>query len=71
MKEYTIVIENAGHNYSAYVLDFDGCTTTGATIEEVVANMREAIESHFVMMLEAGEAVPEPIEFVGTAKVAV
>ena len=71
MKEYTIVIENAGPNYSAYVLDFDGCTTTGATVEEVVANMREAIESHIVMMLEAGETVPEPIEFVGTVKVAV
>ena len=71
MREYTIVIENAGPNYSAYVLDFDGCTTTGATIEEVVANMRDAIESHLELMLEAGEAIPEPIEFIGTAKVAV
>ena len=43
MNEYTIVIEDAGSNFTAYVLDFDGCISTGTTIEEVTANMREAI----------------------------
>ena len=71
MREYTIVIEDAGPNLSAYVLDFDGCTTTGRTVEEVVKNMREAIESHLELMIEAGEAVPEPLDVVGTAKIAV
>lgn len=71
MREYTIVIENAGSNLSAYVLDFDGCATTGDTVEEVVANMREAIEDHIELMIESGEAVPEPIQFVTTAKIVV
>jgi predicted RNase H-like HicB family nuclease len=29
MTEYTIVIENAGSNFSAYVLGLDGCIATG------------------------------------------
>lgn len=71
LREYTIVIEDAGPNLSAYVLDFDGCTTTGKTIDEVVENMKEAIESHIELMIEAGEAIPEPLDLVGTAKIAV
>ena len=71
MREYTIIIEDADPNLSAYVLDFDGCTTTGKTIEEVVNTMREAIESHLELIIEAGEANPEPFDLVGTAKIAV
>lgn len=71
MREYTIVIEDAGSNLSAYVLDFDGCVTTGDTVEEIIANMHEAIEGHIELMVESGEAVPEPIRFVATAKIAV
>ncbi len=71
MREYTIVIEDAGSNLSAYVLDFDGCTTTGRTIDEVVKNMKVAIESHLELMIEAGEAIPEPLDVVGTARIAV
>jgi predicted RNase H-like HicB family nuclease len=71
MNEYTIVIEDAGSNYAAYVLDFDGCISTGATVEEVTANMREAIASHIEVMIEHGEDVPEPLRFVTTAKIAV
>jgi predicted RNase H-like HicB family nuclease len=71
MREYTIVIEDAGSNLSAYVLDFDGCTTTGKTVEEIMVNMREAIESHIELMVEAGESIPEPLDLVGTPKIAV
>ena len=71
MREYIIVIEDAGPNLSAYVLDFDGCTTTGKTVEEVMSNMREAIESHIELMVESGEPIPEPLDVVGTTKIAV
>ncbi len=71
MNEYTIVIEDAGSNFAAYVLDFDGCISTGATIEEVTANMREAIAAHIEVMIEHGEDVPEPMPFVMTKKIAV
>jgi predicted RNase H-like HicB family nuclease len=71
LREYTIVIEDAGTNLSAYVLDFDGCTTTGNTVEEVIENMREALETHIELMVDAGEPVPEPLDLIGTTKIAV
>lgn len=43
---YAIVIEAAGTNYSAYVLDLPGCVATGATVEEAEQAIREAIELH-------------------------
>ena len=58
MTGYTVIIENAGGNYSAYVPDLPGCVTTGPTIEETLANMREAIEFHLEGMREDGEPIP-------------
>jgi predicted RNase H-like HicB family nuclease len=46
MKECTIVIESGANNFSANVLDFDGCVATGRTTEEVTQTMRSAIEAH-------------------------
>ena len=71
MSDYTIVIEDAGRNLSAYVLDFDGCNAWGKTIKEVTKNLREAIESHIELMVEAGETIPEPLDLVGTERFAV
>ena len=58
--KYAVVIEKATANYSAYVPDLRGCVATGATIEEVEAEIREAIAFHIEGMLEDGLAVPEP-----------
>lgn len=52
---YAIVIEKAENNYSAYVLDLPGCVATGATLEEVEDEIREAIEFHIEGMREDGE----------------
>jgi len=41
-----IVTEDAGPNFSAYVLGLDGCIATGQSVEEVEDNMRDAIEFH-------------------------
>ncbi len=46
MTEYTIVIEDAGSNFSAYGLGLDGCIATGRTVEVVENNIRDAIELH-------------------------
>ena len=43
---YAIVIERAGNNFGAYVPDLPGCVSTGYTVAEVEANIREAIEVH-------------------------
>ena len=60
MIKYAIVIEQGGHNMSAYVPDLPGCVTTGRTQEEVERNIREAIELHLEGLREDGEPIPEP-----------
>ncbi len=57
---YAIVIEKANGNYSAYVPDLPGCVATGATVEEVEDQIREAIAFHLDGMREDGLPVPPP-----------
>ena len=67
---YAIVVEKAGGNFSAYVPDLPGCIATGATIEEVESQIREAIEFHLDGMREDGTPIPQPVsrvEYVDTA----
>lgn len=58
--QYTILIERSPRNFSAYAPDLPGCVATGATMEEVVREMRSAIALHIESLREHGERVPEP-----------
>ena len=67
---YAVVIEKAEGNYSAYVPDLPGCVATGATVEEVESQIREAIEFHLDGMREDGVVIPAPasrVEYVDIA----
>ena len=57
---YAIVIEKAEGNYSSYVPDLPGCVATGSSIEEVEAQIREAIEFHLDGLREDGASIPDP-----------
>lgn len=57
---YTIVIEKAPNNYAAYVPDLPGCVAIGATREETVSEMRQAIEFHIESLRDHGDPIPEP-----------
>ncbi len=57
---YTVIIEKAENNYSAYVPDLPGCVAVGETIEEVKELIAEAIEFHIEGMLEDGLPIPQP-----------
>jgi predicted RNase H-like HicB family nuclease len=57
---YAIVIEKAESNYSAYVPDLPGCVATGTTIQEVEAQIREAVAFHIDGLREDGAIVPAP-----------
>jgi predicted RNase H-like HicB family nuclease len=57
---YAVVIEKAENNYSAYVPDLQGCVATGATVEEIESEIREAIAFHLEGMREDGLPVPYP-----------
>lgn len=60
MTKYLVVIEKADADFSVYVPDVPGCVSTGKTIEEAKANIKEALLSHFAEMKEDGEPIPEP-----------
>jgi predicted RNase H-like HicB family nuclease len=58
--KYAVVIEKAEGNYSAYVPDLPGCVATGATIQGVESEIREAIAFHIEGMRGDGLPIPEP-----------
>ena len=55
---YAVVIEKADGNYSAYVPDLPGCVATGATVEDVEAEIRAAIRFHIDGLKVDGLEVP-------------
>jgi predicted RNase H-like HicB family nuclease len=57
---YAIVIEKSENNYSAYVPDLPGCVATGATIQEVELQIRDAIAFHIEGLRADGGVVPLP-----------
>lgn len=60
MKEYTVIFEWTGNNYSAYVPDLPGCISTGKTLEDSERNIREAISLYIETLKEDGKPIPEP-----------
>lgn len=67
---YAVVIERANENFSAYIPDLPGCVSTGDTVEETEANIREAIALHLQGMHEDGITIPEPTSVVDYVTVA-
>jgi predicted RNase H-like HicB family nuclease len=59
---YPIVIEPGDdeHAFGVIVPDLEGCFSAGDTLEEALANAREAIELHLQALLDDGVAPPEP-----------
>ena len=57
---YGVVIEKADGNYSGYVPDLPGCVATGATVEQVEHELRDAIRFHVEGLKEDGLPVPAP-----------
>ena len=62
---YVVVLEQTSRNYSAYVPDLPGCVATGASIEETVTDIREAMTLHVEAMRREGEPVPAPTTRLG------
>ena len=60
MTRYLILIEPSETGFSAYSPDIPGCASTGRTLAEVEANMREAVEGHLEELRHSGLPIPEP-----------
>ena len=46
MKVLKATIESLDNNYSAYIEDIDGIVATGSTIEEIKANLLDALDDY-------------------------
>jgi len=55
------ILDESGVYYHASVLEFDGCQSTGDTLEEAHAGLIEAMEGWIETKLENGYAIPAPI----------
>ena len=60
MKEYAVIYEWTGNNYSAYVPDLPGCVATGDTVAAVESEIRDAIRFHIDGLKADGSVVPQP-----------
>ncbi len=48
----SIVVEKDEHGYYAYCPELEGCQTQGDTLEEVMSNVKEAIELYLETLSE-------------------
>ncbi|HJS49814.1 MAG TPA: type II toxin-antitoxin system HicB family antitoxin [Gaiellaceae bacterium] len=61
-ENYLILVEGGPPtNYSAWSPDVLGCVATGDTIEECVAQMKEALAFHLEGLAEDGDPIPVPL----------
>lgn len=60
METYLVVIGKTATGYSAHAPDVLGCAGVGKSIEEVLANIAEALEFHFEGLAEDEDPIPEP-----------
>lgn len=59
--KYLYIIERANDgSYSAYVPDLPGCTTSGASEDEVRVSIKNAVNTYIDALRETGQAVPSP-----------
>ncbi len=58
-REYLIVYEKGGNNWSAFSPDIPGCGSLGDTLDDTRANMRDAMEVYLSETAKFGEPVPD------------
>ena len=58
MEKYVVVIEKSETAFSAFSPDAPGCITTGKTVEDTIANMRQALAVYIEAIVEEGQDLP-------------
>ncbi len=56
----SVVIEKDKAGYYAFCPELQGCYTQGDTYEEVLDNIKDAIQLHVADRIEGGEEIPQP-----------
>ena len=61
MKTYLAIFEQAPDGgWGAYIPDLPGCASWGATRDDLIRNVKEAIEGHIEALAGDGDPVPSP-----------
>ncbi|MCA9909374.1 MAG: type II toxin-antitoxin system HicB family antitoxin [Anaerolineae bacterium] len=59
MRQVVLIPDNDAGGYTVVVPSLPGCISEGDTIDEALANIREAIDLYIEDLLADGEPVPE------------
>jgi len=59
-RKYLVVYGKTANNFSGCAPDILGCGSVGDSLEEMRANMIEALESHVALTVEDGIDIPQP-----------
>ncbi len=57
-KQYPVVYEWTGKNFSGYAPDVPGCMATGKTLDVMRSMLKGALESHLQWMKDEGDPIP-------------
>lgn len=61
MRHYVAVVhKDADSDFGVSFPDFPGCVTAGSTLAEAASMAVEALIGHVDLMIDEGEALPEP-----------
>lgn len=58
-RKYLVVFYRMSDNFAGHAPDVPGCFSVGNTLEEMSANMTEALEFHLEGLAEEGLTIPE------------
>lgn len=59
---YPAIIERGAGGFGAFFPDLAGCTSAGSTLQEAARNAEEALQAHFELSAERGDAPSLPSE---------
>ncbi len=59
-RRYLVIYETGPTNLSGFAPDVPGCASTGHSLEEMRANLREALEFHLEGLALDGQPPPQP-----------
>jgi predicted RNase H-like HicB family nuclease len=59
MRQVILIPDLEAGGYTVEVPSLPGCVSEGDTVEEALANIKEAIDLHIESMIAHGEDVPE------------
>ncbi len=59
-KFYLAIVDQGRKGFGVTFPDFPGCVSAGKTLEEALAGAVEALQGHVNLMIEDGDALPNP-----------